>query len=353
MNGVARRADTAARWPEGGWSIQHANLLKPPAARQRARFGPDFGQRVLLTIDTEEEFDWNADFSREGYGLDHLRRLSKFQQFCEGIGAKPVYLVDWPVARSGMAREIIGSAVAAGKAEVGVQLHPWVNPPFEEELGQHTSFVGNLAPELEREKFRRLRDEVESNFGATPLIYRAGRYGLGPNTARILSECGMAIDSSVRSRFDYGYAGGPDYRRHPVAPYWTDDQRKLLELPLTTVYWGMLRKQGEALFPLTLRFPKLTGLCSRLGLLERISLTPEGVSRAEALKGIDIALDDGLPVLVLSFHSPSLAPGYTPYVRTEDDLDDFYDWLRAIYAYLGQRGVQSTTVAEIIDSVVV
>ena len=71
----------------------------------------------------------------------------------------------------------------------------------------------------------------------------------------------------------------------------------------------------------------------------------------EALRGIDIAVDDGLPVIVLSFHSPSLVPGHTPYVRTEADLDRFYDWLRGVYAYLRQRGVAPTTVSAIMDAV--
>jgi len=88
-------------------------------------------------------------------------------------------------------------------------------------------------------------------------------------------------------------------------------------------------------------------------MLERIALTPEGVPKEAALRGIDIALDDGLPTLTISFHSPSLSPGHTPYVRSEDDLDRFYDWLRTVYAYLDQRGVRPTTVAEIIESVVV
>jgi hypothetical protein len=64
-----------------------------------------------------------------------------------------------------------------------------------------------------------------------------------------------------------------------------------------------------------------------------------------------MAIDDGLPVLVLSFHSPSLMPGMTPYVRNEDDLDELYDWLRSVYAYLEQRGVAPTTVEEIKASV--
>jgi hypothetical protein len=95
----------------------------------------------------------------------------------------------------------------------------------------------------------------------------------------------------------------------------------------------------------------MTGLFSRIGLLERISLTPEGVTAEEALRGIDMALDDGLPLLVLSFHSPSLAPGHTPYVRTEADLARLYDWFRRVYMYLEMRGVAPTSVAEIMDEV--
>ena len=89
-------------------------------------------------------------------------------------------------------------------------------------------------------------------------------------------------------------------------------------------------------------------LLARLGLLERIALTPEGVSAAEAIKGIDMAIDDGLPVLVLSFHSPSLAVGHTPYVRDEAGLDRLYGWFDRVYDYLEMRGIEPTTVKDII-----
>ena len=101
--------------------------------------------------------------------------IARFQEFCEELGVVPVYLVDWPIATSPAAVDIIGSAVNAGRAEVGIQLHPWVNPPFEEEVGPFTSYAGNLPPALEREKFTRLRDTIAEAFDTTPLIYRAGR----------------------------------------------------------------------------------------------------------------------------------------------------------------------------------
>jgi len=339
----------------GGVTTLQRPISNPSGPGAIARFAPGWGQRSLLTVDTEEEFDWTAPFTPTEHRLDHVGRLAKFQLFCEGIGAQPVYLIDWPVATSPQAIEILGGALKSGKAEIGIQLHPWVNPPHDEQVNSYNSYAGNLPPALEREKFLRLRDLIAANFGTDPVIYRAGRYGLGPASVGMLREAGIAIDTSVRSNFDYSPDHGPDYRRKPLAPYWLDEPRGVLELPLTTVFWGVLRKQGDLLQPIIERYPRFGayfgGILARLSLLERIALTPEGVSAEEALRGIDIALDDGLPLLVLSFHSPSLLPGNTPYVRTEEDLDRLYDWWRTIYAYLDQRGVQPTSVAEIIKSV--
>lgn len=232
-----------------------------------------------------------------------------------------------------------------------MQLHPWVSPPHDEEVSRKNSFTGNLPPALEREKFSRLRDAIAENFGTEPQVYRAGRYGLGEHTVDVLKDHGIAIDTSVRSGFDYSAEGGPDYSHHPAAPYWLDRERKLLELPLTTVFWGMLRKQGVWLQPMMERHPNLAAGMVRAGMLEKISLTPEGITQEEALRGIDMALDDGLPLLVLSFHSPSLAPGHTPYVRSDGDVEALYDWFSAVYSYLDARNVRPTSVAEIIAAV--
>lgn len=329
------------------------SLLQVPPNSARTQFSEGFGQRVLLTVDTEEEFDWNEDFSSSGYGLDHVRSIAKFQEFAEGLGVTPVYLVDWPIVQSRRAREVLSEPLGRGKAEIGMQLHPWVNPPHVEEVNVFNSFAGNLPPGVERNKLFLLHEAIEKNLGCQPLIYRAGRYGLGEETAMLLKEAGIAIDSSVRSNFNYSERHGPDYSGHPLHPYWVDRDRQLLELPLTTVFWGLLRKQAPLLQPLARSIPRLGSALSKFSLLERIPLTPEGISLEEALRGIDIALDDGLPLLVLSFHSPSLMPGLTPYVRDEDDLDRLYDWFRGVYAYLAERGVKPTSVAEVMANVVV
>jgi hypothetical protein len=323
-------------------------MLAVPDDRARAAFPSDFVPRVLLTVDTEEEFDWRAAFRRDGHTLAHVPQIARFQAFCERLGITPVYLVDWPIANDAAAVEIIGDAVRRGTAEVGLQLHPWVNPPFDEEVNQHNSFAGNLPRALEAAKFNALFEAIERGFATRPMIYRAGRYGLGPHTLDLLKHAGIAVDTSIRPHFDYSNEAGPDYSRHPIIPYWTDADRSLLELPLTTVYWGLLRQLGPVLQRAQRFIPTLYSAFSRLRLLERIALTPEGVTAQEAIRGIDIALDEGCPVLVLSFHSPTLAPGFTPYAKTQDAVEAVYDWFETVYAYLAARGVRPASVADIL-----
>lgn len=321
--------------------------LVPPDAGSFASFAPGFGQRVLLTVDTEEEFRWGT-FSRDGYGLSHVPQIARFQQFCEGLGASPVYLVDWPIVNDLEAVEIIGDAVQRGKAEIGVQLHPWVNPPFDEEVCTRNSFAGNLPPELEAAKFMILRDRIEEVFGIAPQSYRAGRYGLGPNSTDLLKRAGIAVDTSVRALYDYSIYHGPDYSRHPLIPYWADHEREVLELPVTSVYRGALSSAGPRLRKIERHMPSLVAGFSRLGLVERIGLTPEGTTVAEGLRGVGKAVDMGLPVVVLSFHSPSLSAGHTPYVDNDAEVEELYRWFAEVYAELARRGVAHTTIAEII-----
>ncbi len=328
------------------------DISKAPVAPDFVRFREGFGQKFLVTIDTEEEFDWAGPVDRESHGVDTVPALRAFRKFCEGFGVVPIFLLDYPVVTSPLVAETLGDAIAAGLAEGGMHLHPWVNPPFTEELSDRNSFAGNLPADVEREKLLRLREAIQSHLGAAPVIYRAGRYGVGPHTAAILAEAGIAIDSSVRTHFDYSAYGGPDFRRHPLRPYWIDRDRGLMELPLTTVYWGVLRQLGPALFRHTARAPKLRGVLARTGMAERIPLTPEGITPEEAIRGIDIALDEGLPLLVFSFHGPSLAPGHTPYVRSEADLKAFYGWWEEVFAYLARRNVLPSSAKDIMESVV-
>ncbi len=310
------------------------------------------GSRFLITVDTEEEFDWDGPFERSGHTNVSVGKLKRFQMFVEKYGIKPIYFVDYSIVKDVEASAFLKKVVEKDTAAVGVHMHPWINPPFEEELNNHNSFAGNLPKELEEKKIINLCETITSNVGMRPIIYRAGRYGVGPNSIEILLKHGFAIDSSVRSRFDYSGQSGPDFANIGAEPFWLDDERRLLELPLTTVFSGPLRKQANQLSRHFNRSTLVQALLSKSKMLERIPLTPEGVSAREAKEAIDIALDDQLRLLVFSFHSPSLSPGHTPYVKTIADLDRFYDWWRAIIEHLLERGVSPIALDEVVRELV-
>lgn len=316
----------------------------PPheAGPQYVDLTPLGGPRYLVTVDTEEEFDWGQPFSRDRHGTRHVPAIAPFQNLCEDSGVKPVYLADYPIACDPIAAELLGSFAARGKADIGAQLHPWVTPPFDEKIGGRNSFAGNLPRELEMEKLRRLCEKITSNFGVQPKIYRAGRYGIGGATPQILAQLGIDFDSSVRSNFDYSAEDGPCFIGAPLNPFWLSAQ-KLIELPLTSVFRGGLRRYGSAVYFGWTGAKMPRAFMARTGLLERIALTPEGVPLAKAITAIDAALAQRLGLLNFSFHSPSLEPGHLNYVRNADDLALLYAWWRGVFSHLAQRGVRPVT----------
>ena len=320
------------------------NPTQPQTVRY-VDFGFD-GPRFIVTVDTEEEFDWAASFTRDGHGLTHVPAIDRFQQLCDTNSVRPVYLIDYPIANDADAVELLGRYVREQRADVGVQLHPWVNPPFREEPSVPNSYACNLPPELERAKLTALHALIVDRFGSKPQMYRAGRYGAGANSRKVLRELGVAIDTSVRSLFDYSAQGGPNYADCPVEPYWIAEG-ELIELPVTSVFSGALRSAGKMLFSHAFQSLTSRGLLARTGMLERIALTPEGIPVEKAMQAVDIALHQKIPILNFSFHSPSLAVGHTPYVRNAQELERFYDWWIKIFAHLKERGVQPTDVTEI------
>ncbi|MCF8708617.1 polysaccharide deacetylase family protein [Rhizorhapis sp. SPR117] len=322
-----------------------------PDQRDVIALAPEFGVRFTLFIDTEEEFDWGKPFSRTDHTVNSLRGLAEGQSYLTRSGVRPVHMVDYPILESPAAVELLRAWLAAGECDVGAQLHPWVNPPHEEQVTAANSYVGSLPEELERAKICALRDRITAELSKPPVSFRAGRYGVGPNSARLLEEEGFLLDSSVRALFDYRDQLGPNFYHLPLVPYWAGPERRLVELPLSTTFTGYLRGLGRPLYSFARKFGPLPGGLSKLGMLTRVALTPEGIPVGNALEAIDKMLDDGVRVLNLSFHSPSLEPGHTPYVRDAADLRAFYGWWDAVLNRMTLRGVQAASLDEFLAAV--
>jgi hypothetical protein len=327
--------------------VPQGRLDQPPEERCYIRLPESFGRRFTVFSDTEEEFDWGKPRSRDNRATTHMRAMPDLQERFRRRGVKPVHLVDHPIATDADSVAMLRQWLERDEISIGTQLHPWVNPPHDEEVTTFNSFVGNLPIELERAKIQNLTKAIEAAFGRRPVVYRAGRYGVGPNTAELLEEAGYAADVSVRALFDYSDEGGPDFSRVKPLPFRIGDGA-LVELPLSAAYVGRLRARGRGLYRAAGRLPRGRGLLSRAGLLDRVPLTPEGVPLAEALASARALIDDGVQWFSLSFHSPSVEPGHTPYVRTAEDLRGFHAWWEGMLDFFDAQGIKPASIEETI-----
>lgn len=276
---------------------------------------------LVVVIDTEEEFDWTARFDRHSRSVENIGFQHLAQSVFDAAGIVPTYAIDYPVATTASSIGVLQPWLQAGLCEIGAHLHPWVNPPDEEAVTPHNSFACNLPAELMRRKLTALRDAITANFGTPPMVYKAGRYGIGPETPAILRDLGFLADASVVPHLDSTDKGGPDFQGLPDRPFMTD--AGVAELPLSVHFAGQLAGWGERIYPVISRLERfrIPGAFSRLGLLERLRLSPEDHSFADMRRQTEAALARGHRYFMLTYHSSSLMPGGSPYSRTTTARD--------------------------------
>ena len=300
------------------------SVLQRDSLFRRVPLGPSKPPRLFVVIDTEEEFDWSAPFSRNNTSVDAMRHIGRAQAVFERYGVKPTYVIDYPVAAQERGFAPLAEIHATGRCSVGAHMHPWVTPPYSEEVNVRNSYVCNLPVDVQRAKLRVLCDAIAVHFGP-PQIFKAGRYGIDAVTASILEEQGFRVDTSVCPRFDFSADGGPSFVEFEPAPFFVTP--RVLEVPGTSDYVGWAGSWRHALYqksttPAALQW-RVPGVLARLGAVSRVGLSPEGNTFEEMRKLTRALLARGYRTFGLSFHSPSVDPGRTQYVRTAAELATF------------------------------
>jgi hypothetical protein len=313
---------------------------------------------LVVVIDAEEEFAWDGPFDRVNIGTTSIASQPLMHECVfDRFGIVPTYMCDWPVTTSPASAATLRRLMDEGRCDIGAHLHPWVSPPYVEQVTRFNSYAGNLAREVEYDKLHRLTDAIAQSFGRRPLAFKAGRYGLGPYTAESIASLGYAIDASVVPYTSFAHDGGPDFRGHDEHPYWFQaGRRELLEVPVTTGYAGWLRTLGPQLYgmaqhPLA-RSVRMGGMLARMRALERIRLSPEVSSGAEMRRLVSTLWAGGCQVFSLTYHSPSMAVGHTPYVRSAADLERFIATVRDFcHWFRDEMGGQFVSLAQLWDMV--
>ena len=311
---------------------------------------------LLVVVDTEEEFDWSAPFSRDARATTNLREQHHSQEVLDRHKAVPLYLMDHPVTSDSWATGWLSETLADGRCEIGTHLHTWVNPPFDEEVNDANSYGCNLDPQLERDKIEMLTDAIEQGIGKRPVHFRTGRYGLCDSTLKAIHSLGYRCDLSLAPHSSFTRDGGPKFYGWGNNPYWYSGLDGLLCLPVTTGFSGIASGIGPKFAPILdaklARKLRIPGAMAKLGLLDRSRLTIEGVPTDSLKRLMGSLIGSGERLLTLSYHSATLLPGATSYVRSEMERDELMASLNETLAHfteaLGGRIVSVTEAESVI-----
>ncbi len=294
----------------------------------------DSAPTLIVVVDTEEEFDWSKPPDRSKTSVTHMEQLHLTQDICQQYGLNPCYVIDYPIASTQLSIEILKAYANQGQCEIGAHLHPWVTPPMVEELSFRNMYPGNLDYDAEHDKLSCLTNKIEESFGEKPVSYKAGRYGFGPNTLEIVTKLGFKVDLSYCPPIDHSADGGPDYSACHSRPFKFDNS-ELIGIPITGAFTGIFGTFSDDVYRLSqkLEFAKAPGILSRLNVLDRLVLTPEGYSSDEHIKLVKFLFNQGQRIFTWSFHSPTVVPGHTDYVQNAKEQQEYLDKFKRFFDF--------------------
>ena len=280
----------------------------------------------LLSVDTEEEWDWEGPFPENEFSVENLHALPKFQAFCEEKGLRPCYFVDYPAA-VGLAKQTeFLERVKQSQCELGAHLHPWANPPYFGSATEENSHVVNLPLLQVEQKLDALMELFRSTLSYEPKAFRTGRWGISEAIMELLYLRGFDIDSSVYPFYKNDYF---DCYGAPLNAYWPDTsnvlksgtQRNILEMPVTV---GFNRSNFESASKLhdfsqhkALQLFKPTALLWHSNILRKIYFSPEVADTKNMIKLADKAIENGQHYLHMYFHSSNLINNGTGFLKSD------------------------------------
>ena len=302
--------------------------------------------KLIVTVDTEEQFDW-SNFRSNEHQVNDLVDINRFQTACQNADVKPLYFLSYPILSADKSASYFKRLHDDDDASLGLHLHQWVTPP-DQIWGEHQTFQMNLPRKIHRAKLARLADTFEGTIGVRAEMHRAGRYGISPAAYADLAEIGIQHDFSPSAAFDFSPYGGPNFSVMSNRPFaLSDADWKIHVIPVcgakavrSTTYFVSQEQNPPG-------FAKTPGNNSKLIAMR---LSPEG-NTISSLKALTKRLmKDKTPVLTFTLHSTSLTLGANPYAKTPDDIDallqktsDYFDWFRNV---CGGDIISATTLSD-------
>ncbi len=308
----------------------------------------------VLSIDTEEEWDWTGPFPEEEVSVNNVHEIAAFQKGLIECGAIPTYFLDYAVIEEPKARKSLQDIQKAyPDVEFAAHLHPWVTPPKTLITQEADSHIVNLPIEEVAEQIDTLSDAIEQHFDRRPTAFRSGRWGINDPILTHLIARGYKVDSSIYPYYKNKWFSCEDDTSEPkwLTPDSNQMERKIFELPVTagfsTKNYKTSNRLHKQLENAPWRYLHPIGLLWKMNLMKKIYLSPELSTTEEMIQLCKSALANNYPVIHMYFHSSSLLPGVSTYVKSKNDKSALLERIKNTIAYLEtQCSLKMCTVSE-------
>lgn len=271
----------------------------------------------------------------------HVGIAERLHPLFRSLGAKPTYLLSPELLRDAACVERLASLDGC---ELGTHLHGELAEPGAFEPEETTAVQREYPPEVERAKLAWLTQAYRDAFGRAPASFRAGRFGIGTSTVRILEDLGYAVESSVTPFMDWSrvskglsFVGAPTQPYHPDA---ADPARpgssRLLEVPVTIRPRALSRVPvvGKHVEPRWLRPTRTEG--EDLVALAREVVADERRARPE------------LPVVLNAmFHNVEVVAGKSPYAATEAEAMRIVGRVATLLEFARREGIACVGLSDV------
>lgn len=321
------------------------------------RDGQKSDVKLVVTIDTEED-NWGA-FRLPRYTCENIARIPRLQEIFDTFNVTPTYLVTYPVALDKKAVSILRAISDANRCEIGAQCHPWNTPPFGEKENAGDSMLCNLPADLQFAKLRFLQKTIRAHFAVDPISFRSGRFAYNTTVARNLQRLGYKIDTSITPYTNWTRNHGTDFTRLSPRPFrFARDNAfeecvggELIEVPVTVGFLQRDFRRSNYILEAVTRSPinklRLTGLLSRLRLVNRVWLSPEVSDSRTMIKLAQTMRRNDYPILNLVLHSPGLQAGLTPFTKTEAEEKRPLQRLQEFLVFARDAGIEPIRLSEV------
>lgn len=299
----------------------------------------------ILSVDTEEEWDWSGPFPNENFSVTNINEVPAFQAFCQQLAIKPTYFVDYAVANNAHAAHILKS-LNPEQCEFGAHLHPWANPPFYDETSEAASHVVNLPIEHVKQKLQLLTQKISENIAAHPKAFRTGRWGINGEILKLLQAEGYKTDSSVYPLYHNDFFS---CENASTLPYWPDlqdtnnvgTQNKIYEIPVTVGFNRTNYPLWQKLHKLFLKPPftwlRTNGILWQTHILRKLYLSPELCSANDMKTLVKVGLKKNQNIFHMYLHSSSLIENITGLSNELNARENICKRIQQVIEYLQEH----------------